>query len=194
MGINTWDGLKGQAVLFLILSIEVFLRKLYYEIIGKENEMVRRLTILTLIVIGVALTGSLIWSFILNARHDTVLAVTAFSVSVVTFFGVIALNRPREGKWLVGKENLRSAIASCVVVTYVFILTFTTFAGSPNEMSELTQSYTEMLSNITGVTLAFYFTASAAVEIFGKKGSDEDEDGEEPENKKQKDELVKKKK
>ena len=156
--------------------------------------MVRRLTILTLVVIGVALTGSLVWSFILNARHDTVLAVTAFSVSVVTFFGVISLNRPREGKWLVGKGNLRSAIASCVVITYVFILTFTTFAGSPNEMSALTQSYTQMLSNITGVTLAFYFTSSAAVEIFGKKGSSEEEDDEEPENKVQKDDLAKKKK
>ncbi len=156
--------------------------------------MVHRLTILTLMVIGVALTGSLIWSFILHARHDTVLAVTAFSVSVVTFFGVISLNRPRERKWLVGKENLRSAIASCVVITYVFILTFTTFAGSPNEMSALTQSYTQMLSNITGVTLAFYFTSSAAVEIFGKKGSSEEEDDEEPENKVQKDDLAKKKK
>ena len=156
--------------------------------------MVHRLTILTLMVIGVALTGSLIWSFILHARHDTVLAVTAFSVSVVTFFGVISLNRPRERKWLVGKENLRSAIASCVVITYVFILTFTTFAGSPNEMSALTQSYTQMLSNITGVTLAFYFTSSAAVEIFGKKGSSEEEDDEETENKVQKDDLAKKKK
>lgn len=183
-----WD-----AVFCYFYLLKIFIGSRNMKSKGKENEMVRRLIILALIVIAVALTGSLIWSFVLSSKHDTVLALTAFSVSVVTFFGVITINRPREGKWSVGKENLRSAIASCVVITYVFLLTFTTFVGSPDEMSELTESYTQMLSNITGVTLAFYFTASAAVEIFGKKGSEEEEE-DEPEDKNKKDELAKRKK
>ena len=156
--------------------------------------MVRRLIILALVLIAVAITGGLTWSIVLGTHHDIVLALTAFAVSVVTFFGVIIINRPRTGKWMVGKESLRSAIASTVVIIYVFLLTFTTFLGSPDEMSELTASYTQMLSNITGVTLAIYFTASAAVEIFGKKGSQEDEGQDEPEDKNKKDELARKKK
>jgi len=142
--------------------------------------MIRRLIILTVLVLLVALAGGGLWSFVLAGQHDTVLSLTSFSVSVITFFGVMSINQPKRGLGPLTKGSIRSAIASSVLVTYLYMLSFTTFIKTPTSMSSITESYINTFSNLVGVTIAFYFGASAAVQIFGKEDSLNQENDDEP--------------
>jgi hypothetical protein len=47
---------------------------------------------LTSLLILFAVAGSWLWSVMLQENHDFVVSVTAFSIGVITFFGVIGLN------------------------------------------------------------------------------------------------------
>ena len=64
------------------------------------------------------------------APRPFVVSVTAFSIGVMTFFGVTALNPSTEDSRAFRDENLRTAIAASLVFTYLFIVCFTAFVRS----------------------------------------------------------------
>lgn len=130
--------------------------------------MTRHLIVLTILLILVAVTGSLVWSVMLHENHDFVVSVTAFSVGVITFFGVIALNRGTRGQQILKAENLRTAIACSLVISYLFIVCFTTFVRTADTTGEVSQEFVKSFSNVIGITIAFYFGASAATQIFDR--------------------------
>ena len=51
----------------------------------------------------------------------------------MTFFGIAEMNRAAEDGRLFRDENLRTAIASSLVLTYLFIVCFTAFVKSSSE-------------------------------------------------------------
>ena len=142
--------------------------------------MIKPLVRLAGLLILIALVGTALWSFYpaffpdLNRwNRDFVIGVTAFAIGVVTFFGITALNHPAKGQQVFKGERLRSAIACALVMSYLFMATFTTFVGNALQVGPVTKEFVESFSSIISVTIAFYFGASAATQIFGKEKDDQ---------------------
>jgi len=100
------------------------------------------------ILIIVAIAGSLFWSFRLVPESDFVVSVTAFSIGVVTFFGITELNRSAEDSRVFREENLRTAIAGSLVVTYLFIVCFTSFVRSAETAGLVTKEFIQSFSQV----------------------------------------------
>ena len=130
---------------------------------------------LATILIVLAIAGPFFWSFRLVQESDFIVSVTAFSIGVVTFLGITDLNRSAEDSRLFRDENLRTAIAGSLVVTYLFIVCFTSFVRSADTAGIVTREFIQSFSQVISVTIAFYFGATAATQIFGKhKGNEQD--------------------
>lgn len=148
--------------------------------------MAKHLAGLASILILVALLGSATWAFFPKGEGipngDFMVGVTAFSIGVITFFGVATLNSPKKYEQILGGEHLRTAIACSLVMSYLFIASFTTFVANATVVGEVTKTFVTSFSNVIGITIAFYFGASAAAQIFSKPKDDRpSEDGKEKE-------------
>lgn len=127
------------------------------------------------ILIAIAIAGPLFWSFRLVPESDFIVSVTAFSIGIVTFFGITDLNRSAADSRVFREENLRTAIAGALVVTYLFIVCFASFVRSAETAGMVTKEFIQSFSQVISVTIAFYFGATAAAQIFGKRKSNEQE-------------------
>jgi hypothetical protein len=130
--------------------------------------MTKRLVALTITLVTLALIGGGLWSFVFHGSHDTILSMTSFAIGTTAFFGIIAASQSSDSKGFFSKDHLRTAITGAVLITYLFILCFSVFIKTPSEMSQLTTSLINSLTSLVTVTIAFYFGASAAVQILGK--------------------------
>lgn len=128
-----------------------------------------------LILIGLA--GPWVWSTLLAEDHDFVISLTAFAIGVVTFFGITAMNHSRGEQSVLKGESLRTAIACSLIMSYLFIVCFTTFVQTAEVTGGVTQEFVKSFSNVIGITVAFYFGASAAAQIFQKGRPDKHEAG-----------------
>ena len=140
--------------------------------------MTRPLIGLAGLLILIAILGSAVWAFFLGKDRwnlDFVVGVTAFSIGVVTFFGVTALNRSAQEQQVLNDERLRTAIACSLVMSYLFMVGFTTFVGNALTVGPVTQEFIRSFASVIGITIAFYFGASAAVQIFGRGKGDQPE-------------------
>jgi hypothetical protein len=138
--------------------------------------MIRPLVGLASLLIFIAILGSALWSFFARWRDwnaDFVVGVTAFSIAVVTFFGVTALNRAAQEQQGINDERLRTAIACSLVISYLYMVTFTTFVGNAPAIGPVTKEFIQSFSSVVGITIAFYFGASAATQIFGQGKGDQ---------------------
>lgn len=134
--------------------------------------MTRKLIALILVTIVVAATGMIVWAFVLKGGYDVTLGLTAFAIATITFYGTMILNQPKRGRRSLDKINLRTGIASSTVVTYLFIMCISTFVKSPTEIGRLTETFITSFTGLVGTTVAFYFGAEVATQIFGKKDSE----------------------
>ena len=124
------------------------------------------------ILIVIAIAGPLFWSFRLVPESDFIVSVTAFAIAIVTFFGITDLNRSGDSRAF-RDENLRTAIAGSLVVTYLFIVCFTSFVRTAEMAGVVTKEFIQSFSQVISVTIAFYFGATAATHIFGKRKGNE---------------------
>jgi formate hydrogenlyase subunit 4 len=138
--------------------------------------MTRYLILLAGGVILIALAGPLVWSVFLSENHDFVIGVTAFSVGVVTFFGIIGLSRSSQKQQMPPAGSLRTAIACSIVISYLFIVCFTTFVKTSDQTGGVTDWFMRSFSNVMSLTIAFYFGASAATQIFDKRKKEKEEE------------------
>jgi len=143
--------------------------------------MITRLFWLTLILFIIATTGTLIWDFVFHGDHDTILGLTAFTIGLTTLFGFMLLSKYRTRDWSLTRGGLRDAIAASIVVTYLFMVGFTTFLETPERVSEITKSFISSFTGVVGVTIAFYFGASAVVQVLGKEEAKETPSKKDPE-------------
>jgi hypothetical protein len=137
---------------------------------SREHEMTI-FKLASLIIISIA--GPLFWSFHLVLENDFVVSATAFSIGVVTFFGIMELNRSAGDSRVFREDNLRTAIAGSLVVTYLFIVCFTSFVRTAEAAGVVTKEFIQSFSQVISVTIAFYFGATAATQIFGKRNGNE---------------------
>ncbi len=125
------------------------------------------------LLIVIAFTGPLLWSFRLFPESDFIVSMTAFSIGVLTFFGIMELNRSAEDSRMFREENLRTAIAASLVITYLFIVCFTSFVKTADAAGVVTREFIQSFAQVISVTIAFYFGATAATQIFGRRSDNE---------------------
>jgi len=124
---------------------------------------------LATILIVTAFAGPLFWAYRPVPESDFIVSMTAFSIGVVTFFGILELNHPTQEGSVFGEHNLRTALACSLVLTYLFIVCFSAFVKSATEAGVVTKEFVQSYSQVISVTIAFYFGASAATQIFGNQ-------------------------
>jgi hypothetical protein len=137
--------------------------------------MTRKLIALALITVAVAAIGILVWSFVFKGDYDVILGLTLFTIAATTFYGAMVLNQLSKSKRSLEETDLRTAIASSLVVSYLFILCISAFTKGPTEVGKLTDTFVTSFTGLVGTTIAFYFGAQAATQIFGKKDSGSDD-------------------
>jgi hypothetical protein len=125
------------------------------------------------IIIAIAFVGPLFWSYRLIPESDFLVSMTAFSIGTITFFGIAELNRSPDERGVFREETLRTAIAGSLVITYLFIVCFTSFVKSADTAGIVTREFIQSFSQVISVTIAFYFGATAATQIFGGRKDNE---------------------
>ena len=130
---------------------------------------------LAIIILALAATGTLIWDFVFNGDHDTILGLTAFAIGIVTLFGFMRLNDSPGQAWSLTKGGLRTALTASIIVTYLFLVAFETFLVGPEAISPLAKSFVDSFTTVVGITIAFYFGATAILRAFGKSDEGDSE-------------------
>ena len=105
--------------------------------------------------------------------------VSMSAVAIITFFGILWFCDKRGGSLALHKEGMRLAIAAAIVVTDLVLVTTVIYFFPDDKPSELASSFMSQFNTIVGVVIAFYFTASAYVQVNTKdtegKGNKEDD-------------------
>ena len=76
--------------------------------------MSNRLLRLAILILVLAAAGTLIWDFVFQGDHDTILGLTAFAIGIVTLFGFMRMNDSPSQAWSLTKEGLRTALATSI--------------------------------------------------------------------------------
>ncbi len=133
---------------------------------------------LAVIIVLLAVTGTLIWDFVFKGDHDTILGLTVFAIAATTFFGFIMAGSSLKSRWKADRSGMRTALTATIIITYLFMLSFITFLAGPRELSPGIQAYIDSFTSIVGITIAFYLGGSFAVQAFGKGETTEDKSSE----------------
>ena len=106
---------------------------------------------LAVIIVILATVGTLLWDFVYQGDHDTILGLTVFAVAMCTFFGFIIAGSSNKSRWKSDKSGMRTAITAAIIVTYLFMLSFITFLVGPQELSPGKQAYIDSFTSIVGI-------------------------------------------
>jgi hypothetical protein len=131
-----------------------------------------RLIKLAGILLGVAVAGTSLWSFFprVGPNVDYIVGLTAFAIGVIAFFGIAGFDRSPDAQVFTG-ERLRTSIACALLLSYLFMVSFTTFVGNAMQVGPVTERFVDSFSSVVGITIAFYFGTSAATQIFAARSS-----------------------
>ena len=103
--------------------------------------------------------------------YDGILALTFFAIATTTFFGLLNAGSSSDSSSELAGGSMRLAIAATIVLTYLFCIGTSVYLMPQGDVNPITREFIQSFSGIVGVTVAFYFGASAAHQIFGKDKS-----------------------
>jgi len=87
---------------------------------------------------------------------------------VITFFGLVILCQTGEERWKITGESMRTAIAGGIVVEYLALVGTLAFFVQ-GEMPPIAQTMITNFTTVVGIVIAFYFGASAFVQLQREK-------------------------
>lgn len=97
--------------------------------------------------------------------HLSFLSLAVAAVAVITFFGFLILERNTSAGGTFSEEGIRQAIAVAIVTVYLVLVGVVAFFGGKWESPEVTMTLLGSFTATVGVVVAFYFGASAYVEV-----------------------------
>jgi hypothetical protein len=115
-------------------------------------------SLILIVVIG-GIVGCRYWGDI------SFLAGSTLATSIITFFGFLMLGAGVNKNDPLNDRNLRFAIASSVVITYLVVVGMCTFFVKMDKMPQITSVLLTSFTSMVGIVVAFYFGASAYSEI-----------------------------
>lgn len=86
----------------------------------------------------------------------------------ITFFGLMVLCQTSEERWMVTEDSMRTVIAGTIVVEYLVLVGTVAFFVQ-GQMPPITQAMVTSFTTIVGLVIAFYFGASAVVQVQREK-------------------------
>jgi len=89
----------------------------------------------------------------------------------ITFFGLMVLCNTSDERWVITEDSMRIVIAGTMVVEYL-VLVGTVAFFIQGQMPPITQTMITSFTTIVGVVIAFYFGASAVVQLQREKRAD----------------------
>lgn len=104
------------------------------------------------------------------------LAASTVTTSIITFFGFLILGVGIGQNGSLNERNLRFAITSSVVITYLVVVGMGIFFVTNNKIPEIASTLLTSFTSIVGVIVAFYFGASAYTEILTKNAEKKEQD------------------
>jgi hypothetical protein len=110
------------------------------------------------------------WGFSFYWDNNGPFIVLAVGSAVTSFFGLLILTQKNDGRWELTEENMRTAIAGTIVVVYLVLVgTVAFFVVGPREPPAITQTMVTNFTTVVGIVIAFYFGASAYVQVQREK-------------------------
>jgi hypothetical protein len=97
------------------------------------------------------------------------LAGSTVATSIISFFGFLIVGMESDQSKRLNERNLRFAIASSVVITYLVVVGMGIFFVNAGKMPEIANSLLTSFTSIVGIVVAFFFGASAYTEMRIKK-------------------------
>jgi protein-S-isoprenylcysteine O-methyltransferase Ste14 len=82
----------------------------------------------------------------------------------ITFFGLLILCQTSEERWKLPEDSMRTVIAGTIVVEYLALVGTVAFFVQ-GEMPPITQTMITNFTTIVGIVIAFYFGASAVLQL-----------------------------
>jgi hypothetical protein len=132
--------------------------------------MTRAQRITVLLALTIILLSALGESLSFYLDNNWPYIVTAVSSGAVSFFGLLVLTQNNEGNWELTEENMRTAIAGTIVLVYLVLVgTVAFFVVGPKEPPAITQTMMTSFTTIVGIVIAFYFGASAYIQVQREK-------------------------
>lgn len=87
---------------------------------------------------------------------------------VITFFSLLILCQTGEERWKITGESMRTAMAGAIVVEYLALVGTLAFFVQ-KEMPRFAETMITNFTTIVGIVIAFYFGASAFVQLQREK-------------------------
>jgi len=132
--------------------------------------------ILLIIIIGMAFCAY----FALHPLGTTSLSywslsLTLASVAIVSFFGFMWYLQSLGGQFALNKGGMRLAIVASVITVYLVLVGVVTFFKSVDAVPPMTQTLLTHFTTVVLTVVAFYFGASAYVQVHQKPEKDNSE-------------------
>ena len=99
------------------------------------------------------------------------LSVALVAVGVVTFFGFMWYMQKLGGEWALDKGGMRLAIVASVITVYLVLVCAVSFFTAKGEIPRITETMLTHFTTVVLAVVAFYFGASAYVQVRQKKVS-----------------------
>jgi len=125
-------------------------------------------------IIATVVVGLSVAYFVLSDGNSSLAyGIVTIIVGVVTFFGLVSLPGGLSEDGNFDERRVRFAITATLVIVYVVYLGTTSYWNEKEKMSEYGKLMTQTLTNLLSIVIAFYFGATAAVEVFSRRKKDD---------------------
>ena len=114
-------------------------------------------------------TGKMTYGYI---EYSVIYAIMTASCGLMTYFGLLGDPAAKGSDGTITDRQICFSITSTLLVVFVVYYSTTCYWNQTENVSEYFKLMFPAFIQLLTIVLAFYFGASAAVEIFGKKNKD----------------------
>jgi len=135
------------------------------------------IVLLGILVLSAVVLGRVAYAFLAaNDQIDinplSMFSVSTAAVAVITFFGFMWLADKKGGQFALNEGGMRLAIVAAVVTVELVLVSTVTFFTADWKVPDLTANFLTQFNTVVSVVVAFYFGASAYVQVQGKDKED----------------------
>jgi len=111
----------------------------------------------------------------LGLEPSQVFPLAVGAIGIITFFGFAWVTNETGGQYALHKEGMRLAIVASVIVVDLVLVTTAPFLQNQSDPGDIFASLVNQFNTIVGVVVAFYFGASAYVQVGEKQDKSNEE-------------------
>jgi hypothetical protein len=156
----------------------------------KMKNRIHPIVVIGILVLSAVILGRVAYAYLnyLNPNQPlrinplSMFSLSTAAIAVISFYGFMWLGDKKGGEFALNKGGMRLAIVAAVVTVDLVLVSTVAFFTADWEVPPLAETFITQFHTVVSVVVAFYFGASAYVQVQGK--DKEDKGGEEIEEKK----------